>query len=35
VVHRGRRLLSTECRIEDAEHNVLARSTATIMIVPS
>jgi uncharacterized protein (TIGR00369 family) len=33
VVHRGRRLLSTECAIVDAEHRVLARSTATDMIV--
>jgi uncharacterized protein (TIGR00369 family) len=34
VVHRGRRLLSTECAIVDAEERVLARTTATYMIVP-
>ena len=34
VVHRGRRLLSTECAIVDAEQRVLARTTATYMIVP-
>jgi len=34
VVHRGRRLLSTECAITDAEARVLARTTATYMIVP-
>jgi uncharacterized protein (TIGR00369 family) len=34
VVHRGRRLLSTECSIVDADQRVLARSTATYMIVP-
>ena len=34
VVHRGRRLLSTECCIVDAEERVLARSTATYMLVP-
>lgn len=34
VVHRGRRLLGTECSITDAEQRVLARSTATYMIVP-
>jgi len=34
VVHRGRRLLSTECSIVDAEQRVLSRSTATYMIVP-
>jgi uncharacterized protein (TIGR00369 family) len=34
VVHRGRRLLSCECSITDAEQRVLARSTATYMIVP-
>ena len=33
VVHRGRRLLSTECVVTDAEQRVLARSTATYMIV--
>lgn len=34
VVHRGRRLLSTECCIVDTEERVLARSTATYMLVP-
>ena len=34
VVHQGRRLLSCECVIEDAESRVLARATATYMIVP-
>jgi uncharacterized protein (TIGR00369 family) len=34
VVHRGRRLLSTECVIADAEDRVLARSTATYAVVP-
>jgi uncharacterized protein (TIGR00369 family) len=34
LVHRGRRLLSTECSIADAEQRVLARSTATYMVVP-
>ena len=35
VVHRGRRILSTECSIVDAEQRVLSRSTATYMIVPT
>jgi uncharacterized protein (TIGR00369 family) len=34
VVHRGRRLLSTECVVADAQDRVLARSTATYMLVP-
>jgi uncharacterized protein (TIGR00369 family) len=34
LVHRGRRLLSCECVVTDAENRVLARSTATYMIVP-
>jgi uncharacterized protein (TIGR00369 family) len=34
VVHRGRRLLSTECVIVDAEDHVLARSTATYAVIP-
>ena len=34
VVHKGRRLLSCECAIEDAESRVLARATATYMVVP-
>jgi uncharacterized protein (TIGR00369 family) len=34
LVHRGRRLLSCECSVTDAESRVLARSTATHMLVP-
>jgi uncharacterized protein (TIGR00369 family) len=34
VVHHGRRLLSTDCSITDNERRVLARSTATYMVVP-
>jgi uncharacterized protein (TIGR00369 family) len=34
VVHRGRRLLGTESVVTDAEARVLARSTATYMVVP-
>jgi uncharacterized protein (TIGR00369 family) len=34
LVHRGRRLLSCECAVTDAENRVLARSTATYMIAP-
>ncbi len=34
VVHRGRRLLGTECVVRDAERRVLARTTATYMLVP-
>jgi uncharacterized protein (TIGR00369 family) len=34
VVHRGRRLLGTECVVTDAEQRVLARTTATYMLVP-
>ena len=34
VVHRGRRLLGTECSITDSEQRILARSTATYMVVP-
>jgi uncharacterized protein (TIGR00369 family) len=33
VVHRGRRLLGTDCSITDGEQRVLARSTATFMVV--
>ena len=33
-VHRGRRLLSAECSITDAEGRDLVRATATYMIVP-
>ncbi len=35
LVHRGRRLLSTECVVTDPEQRVLARTTATYMIVPA
>jgi uncharacterized protein (TIGR00369 family) len=34
LVHRGRRLLSCECAVTDAENRFLARSTATYMLVP-
>jgi uncharacterized protein (TIGR00369 family) len=34
VVHRGRRLLSTECVIKDSKDRILARSTATYALVP-
>ena len=34
VVHRGRRLLSTECVITDADDRLLARSTATFAVIP-
>jgi uncharacterized protein (TIGR00369 family) len=34
VVDRGSRLLGTECSIVDAEQRVLARATATYMLVP-
>jgi uncharacterized protein (TIGR00369 family) len=34
LVYRGRRLLSRECAVTDAENRVLARSTATYMLVP-
>ena len=34
VVHRGSRLLSSECVVTDAEQRVLVRSTATYMVVP-
>ena len=34
MAHRGRRLLSSECSITDAEERVLVRSTATYMIIP-
>ena len=33
IVHRGRRLLSTECTVVDGDQRVLARATATYMIV--
>lgn len=35
MVHQGRRLLSAECSIYDAKRRVLARSTATYMLVSS
>ena len=34
VVHRGSRLLSTECAVSDPNDRVLSRSTATYMVVP-
>ena len=34
IVHRGRRLLSSECSIVDGQERVLARATATYMVVP-
>jgi uncharacterized protein (TIGR00369 family) len=34
VVHKGRRLLSVECSVADAEQRILARATATYMLVP-
>jgi uncharacterized protein (TIGR00369 family) len=34
MVHRGRRLLSSECSVKDGHDRVLVRSTATYMIVP-
>ncbi len=34
LVHRGRQILSAECVIVDAEERVLARATATYMVVP-
>ena len=33
VIHHGRRLLGTECTITDNEDRVLARSTATFMVI--
>lgn len=35
VVHRGRRLMSSECAVLDAGDRVLIRSTATYMLVPT
>ena len=35
MVHRGRRLLSSECSIVDAENRVRIRSTAIYMIIPT
>ena len=34
LVHRGRHILSAECVLQDADDRVLARSTATYMVVP-
>jgi uncharacterized protein (TIGR00369 family) len=34
LVHGGRKILSAECVIRDAEHRVLARATATYMVAP-
>jgi len=34
LVHKGRRLLSSECVVVDSQDRVLARSTATYMLVP-
>ena len=34
VVHEGRRLLSTECIVRDAQDRVLARTTGTFAIQP-
>jgi uncharacterized protein (TIGR00369 family) len=34
LVHGGRRLMSTECSVVDAEGRVLIRTTATFMLVP-
>ena len=33
MVHKGRRLLSAECTVVDAENRVLIRATATFMLV--
>ena len=35
MVHRGRRLLSSECTVVDANDRALVRSTATYMLVPA
>lgn len=35
MVHRGRRLLSTEGSVVDADNRVLIRATATYMVVPT
>ena len=35
LVHGGRRLLSTECSVTDAQGRVLIRTTATFMLVPN
>lgn len=35
LVHGGRRMLSTDCSVADAEGRVLIRTTATFMLVPN
>ena len=35
LVYGGRRILSTECSVVDAEERVLIRTTATFMLVPN
>ncbi len=35
LVHSGRRLLSTDCSVVDADDRVLIRTTATFMLVPN
>ncbi|MGH3674585.1 MAG: PaaI family thioesterase [Mycobacterium sp.] len=35
LVHAGRRLLSTDCSVVDAQDRVLVRTTATFMLVPN
>ena len=35
LVHGGRRLLSTDCTVVDADDRVLIRTTATFMLVPN
>ena len=35
LMHGGRRLLSTECSVSDAQDRVLIRTTATFMLVPN
>jgi uncharacterized protein (TIGR00369 family) len=34
LVHSGRRILTSECSIVDAQNRELARATATFMLVP-
>jgi uncharacterized protein (TIGR00369 family) len=35
LVHGGRRLLSTDCSVVDANDRILIRTTATFMLVPN
>jgi uncharacterized protein (TIGR00369 family) len=35
LVHGGRRMLSTDCSVADAQGRVLIRTTATFMLVPN